>query len=234
MHRAAGVPESFRRERCEMGFSHQLFRTSGRAFASGPGQSGYNGSMSPSPQLPAPFEDEPRDNDLPVSVESAGERDVLLCPGCLTANTDSAEFCAQCGMPIGHISTIDPIQRITAQGWLYRRALHARPRPIVLAGMWLIFAPMVLGQGLFLRDLPHLSQRGYPQGPLLLTVISVLLCVAFTVLYGTILYRMTEHYLSWQPRRCPSCDEELDDPAASACPECGAAIKGPAPEPEMT
>jgi len=46
-----------------------------------------------------------------------------LCPGCMHEVDPDVPFCYRCGMPVGMIATIDPMQSIHATGWMYRRAI---------------------------------------------------------------------------------------------------------------
>lgn len=117
------------------------------------------------------------------------ERDVdepseegVLCPKCLLANSTAAAFCADCGAPIGMVSTVDPIQHIWAEGFAYRCAVDGPPKLIIVVGMWLIFGPTLLA-------LPFaFFSSGSNE---LASVFVALLEVAF----ATILYRTTKNYI---------------------------------------
>ena len=46
------------------------------------------------------------------------------------------------------VSAVDPLQHIYAEGFAYRSAVEGPPNLIVLAGMWLIFAPVAFASSL--------------------------------------------------------------------------------------
>jgi hypothetical protein len=77
--------------------------------------------------------------DLPTNDEG----EMVICVSCLTQNTQAAAFCRKCGSPIGAVATLDPMQTIQAEGFLFRKALEGRPRPIVVLGVWILFFPML-------------------------------------------------------------------------------------------
>ncbi len=106
----------------------------------------------------------------------------VLCPKCLLANSTAAAFCADCGAPIGMVSTVDPIQSIWAEGFAYRCAVEGPPKPIIVIGMWLIFGPTLLALPLSFFSSPSNDFA---------TVFVALLEIAF----GTILYRTTKNYI---------------------------------------
>ena len=68
----------------------------------------------------------------------------ILCPSCATPNALFETFCQSCGSPIGATASLDPIHSISAQGFLFRKAVEGRPKPIVLAGVWIMFFPLLL------------------------------------------------------------------------------------------
>lgn len=80
--------------------------------------------------------------------DSDGRQDTaVLCTSCLARNGPAADFCAGCGNPIGDTTALDPLKRIYAQGWIYRRAASAPYRLLIVVGMWLIYLPLVLVMG---------------------------------------------------------------------------------------
>src|SRR5687767_10737420 len=79
--------------------------------------------------------------DTETEVSHSPE-DGVVCPKCLLANPPRQAFCMDCGAPIGKVANVDPIQQIYAEGFAYRAAVDGPPSRIVLAGMWLIFAPV--------------------------------------------------------------------------------------------
>jgi hypothetical protein len=78
-------------------------------------------------------------------MDTVEDEDKLVCMKCLLENPASNAFCAGCNAPIGMISTIDPIQRNTVVGWVFRSAASGPPKLILLLGMWLLFAPVAVG-----------------------------------------------------------------------------------------
>ena len=48
------------------------------------------------------------------------------------------------------VSNIDPLQRIQAEGFAYRSAVEGPPRLVVVFGIWLLFAPIVIGAAIML------------------------------------------------------------------------------------
>ncbi len=81
-----------------------------------------------------------RDNhEAPLGVQ---DNDKQLCLGCLAPNSSLANFCGDCGAPLTGYAATGPFERVLAEGHLYREAIQ-RPRSwIVVAGVWLLFAPM--------------------------------------------------------------------------------------------
>ncbi|MBT8042136.1 MAG: hypothetical protein HKP10_04855 [Kiritimatiellales bacterium] len=68
-------------------------------------------------------------------------QELIVCHKCLHQNCDTRDFCERCGAPIGTFTTISPLERIQAEGHAYREASSNPTKPIVLIGVWLLFAP---------------------------------------------------------------------------------------------
>ncbi|MDQ3820267.1 MAG: hypothetical protein M3362_21655, partial [Acidobacteriota bacterium] len=66
-----------------------------------------------------------------------------VCFRCLAVNSGAEAFCRECGAPVGGSATLDPVQTIRAQGFMYRRALEGRPKLIVLVGVWILHLPVL-------------------------------------------------------------------------------------------
>ncbi len=110
------------------------------------------------------------------------EQDALmLCPSCLQENHPDAAFCLNCRSPLGDTVNLDPLRRIPAYGFLYRKASTGSPSKIGLIGMWLIFGPCLLVPPFMLVD-----DFAWPE------LISVALYVGFAAF---LLYRTTKNYL---------------------------------------
>jgi hypothetical protein len=78
----------------------------------------------------------------PEDVEPTNEP-IAICPHCMRPVGQFDHFCPNCGGPVTAHASMDPFGQIFSTGRLYQRALSSRPRGIILAGMWLIFAPQV-------------------------------------------------------------------------------------------
>jgi hypothetical protein len=113
--------------------------------------------------------------------DSSRSPERVLCPKCLLSNTPSAAFCADCGAPIGMVSTVDPMQLIQAEGFAYRSAVDGPPKLIVLLGMWVIFGPMLIAGPFVLFEGPVRSSE---------TLTLTLVALASAV----VLYRTTRNY----------------------------------------
>jgi hypothetical protein len=127
-----------------------------------------------------------------VTLETKSN-DLILCQSCLTPNEPFKDFCRRCGSPIGAIATLDPIQSIETQGFLFRKALEGRPRPIVLAGIWLIFFPVLIGS-LYAATYLLLNRSGFGDFFFFWAFVGL----AFVSLI--VLYRITRNYLT-RPRQ---------------------------------
>lgn len=108
----------------------------------------------------------------------------VVCPSCLLSNSKDAAFCADCGAPIGMVAAIDPIQHIHAEGFAYRSAVDGAPKPIVLIGIWLIFAPMAIGMLLLMITVRTDS------------TLAAIIPLLFTAVSIAVLYRATKNYVS--------------------------------------
>ncbi len=88
-------------------------------------------------------------HDDPHTPPGGGENDELsppasiLCPHCAATNAPAADFCVRCGAPLSVIASTDPLRASLLVGFLYREAVHGRPKRIVVLGVWLIFLPGV-------------------------------------------------------------------------------------------
>jgi hypothetical protein len=122
-------------------------------------------------------------------VKSETNTEEIICPSCLTPNASFASFCESCRAPLGTTATLDPIQSINTQGFLFRKALEGRPRPIVLAGLWLMFFPALLGS-LYAATSLILNRTG------LADFFLFLVSLGFAYVSFVILYRVTRNYLT--------------------------------------
>jgi hypothetical protein len=84
---------------------------------------------------------------------------------------------------------LDPIQSINTQGFLFRKALEGRPKPIVLFGLWLMFFPALLGS---LYGATHLILNRTRFADFFF----FWALVGFAFVAFVILYRVTKNYLT--------------------------------------
>ncbi len=89
---------------------------------------------------------------------------------------------------------------------MIRKAVHRPDRPIVLAGIWLLFGPSAVALGMKL--LAILGSDGYGEPPLesiVTIVVVVLLHGGALALLGTILFSTTRNFLR---RRAKAISQE--------------------------
>lgn len=126
------------------------------------------------------------------STSNADEE--ITCISCLTQLKRSESFCHECGAPVGVTATLDPLQAIRAEGFLFRRALEGRPKLIVLVGIWLLYLPvLVISAIAAVYIIGHM--RGF-SGFLFFWVMIGLSCSAFVILY-----RITKNYITIPKKR---------------------------------
>ena len=146
---------------------------------------------------------------------------IPLCPGCLRENPPGAPFCHDCGMPIGWIATIDPIQQIYATGWIYRRAIAGGRWPLAFWGMLLIFGlTTVFSIFLFIFTRPYLA---IPSSGLAAAA-GLMVMVLLWLLNAAVLARVVRGYvrhLRAKPGMCRQCGYNLAHLVEPRCPECG-------------
>jgi hypothetical protein len=98
---------------------------------------------------------------------------------------------------------LDPIQSINTQGFLFRKALEGPPKPIVLAGLWLMFFPALLGS-IYAAVRLILNGSGFADFCLFWV------CVGFAYAAFVILYRVTRNYTT-AVRRTDTIHSSLGD-----------------------
>ena len=107
------------------------------------------------------------------------------CPSCLTENNTSADFCSECGHPIGNFVNLDPVDQIQSQGHLFMEATNNPRSLIIIVGLWLYFGIAIIGVSLFLffsnQDLPFMLN---------------LFLIGIAILGGLILHKATKNYLN--------------------------------------
>lgn len=73
------------------------------------------------------------------------EKEMTICMACMFPNFETVGFCRKCGAAFGAASTLDPLQTVQAEGFMWRKATTRRPKFIVLLGTWILFAPWIPG-----------------------------------------------------------------------------------------
>jgi hypothetical protein len=121
-------------------------------------------------------------------VKSETNAEEFICPSCQAPNASFASFCDSCGAPVGTAAALDPIQSINTQAFLFRKALEGRPKPIVLAGLWLMFFPALLGS-IYAATYFVLNRTG------LADFFFFWVFVGFAYVSSVILYRVTSNHL---------------------------------------
>lgn len=133
--------------------------------------------------------------------------DSLVCPHCIAPIGRFDHFCPRCGGPVTAHASTDPLGQILSAGRAYQNAA-SNPRAVVVAGMWLIFAPQVplLLFGL-LATLSNLIAPGhtyrYGDGSSITSVgegfgielMKLVLLAGLLALYGAILWNVTSRYV---------------------------------------
>jgi len=64
-------------------------------------------------------------------------------------NDREAAYCVNCNTPMNLSNSNDPIQRLPAEGYAYRKAAEMKPNIVVLIGVWLLFLPGLVFFGLY-------------------------------------------------------------------------------------
>ena len=77
----------------------------------------------------------------------------VVCPHCLTANTEFDNFCVKCAGPLTSHAAIGPLEHVFTLGHGYRGAVDHPVKRVTLIGMWLIMGPMVLGNAMVLAHM---------------------------------------------------------------------------------
>lgn len=160
--------------------------------------------------------------------ETNDNGDMMVCPNCMTQNSVMTEFCKSCGYPIGQYVTVDPINSILAQGWLYRKAVSGRITVFGFWGMWILF-----GSSIFILLVYGIQVGIYRDGGIILRGWQSGLIL---IVYIAILSRVTKNYLRFKRERestevndakntgdewiCSRCSATVKE-NATICPNCG-------------
>lgn len=129
-------------------------------------------------------------DDVPEQTDPV---EMLVCPSCTARNAPMSDFCQECGCPISPLAAMDPVKRIFAEGFVYRRAATGPITRTVLIGMWLLFGPVFLVGALFLFVFAfvHFSSLRIEWLPALITLTPPFLVM---IVSGLLLRRVTLNY----------------------------------------
>lgn len=128
--------------------------------------------------------------ELPEPEVSSGE-EACICPFCLFPNLPEREWCKNCGSPY-NAAVLDPFQSALASGVMWRGAVRGRPKPIVLATIWIWFLPaFLLGVVAILLGL-FAVLMGLFSGILLVFGAGLL----YSLISGSMLYQVTRNFLT--------------------------------------
>ncbi len=117
-----------------------------------------------------------------------------VCPACAALIGINEVFCPECGAPISLLANTDPLQRIYTEGYMYRKAVETKPKLIVVIGIWIIFAPVVVGAiGIVISII--FSGMGSGFGGFIFFWIAI----ALGVFSAVILFRVTKNYIKFEP-----------------------------------
>jgi len=145
-------------------------------------------------------EAEPAGDETDCEPTSANE--TCLCLSCLYPHQPEAAFCKRCGAPVGSIAAIGPLERLYAEGFVYRKAAEGRPSLIVLFGIWLLFLPpAVLSLGMLAWGV-HLEIR-FGQN-----LFSNWIYICSGGLSLAMLYRVTKNFITLPKLKYASLDDD--------------------------
>ena len=113
--------------------------------------------------------------------ENHTDTDTRICPACFAPNSETVDFCCQCGRPIGDFTNYNPVNRIWSQGWMWRRLVSGPIPPFVFYSIWIFFLVNLLCL------LPLLLAGAADDLATLLISMSLLL-------NGILVYRITKNY----------------------------------------
>ena len=146
-------------------------------------------------------------NESQSDDDGSPSEEQAMCPNCLLEIPPLAHFCERCGAPVSSIAVMDPMGTVYARGFAFQKAATRSTRPIMLIGMWLLFAPtalFMLGFGLY----GLVTLLFHPQLQLG-ELFSVGLFLAFGWLFASILIRTTRNYR--RLGRDPDSEADSDD-----------------------
>jgi len=119
------------------------------------------------------------------------EKGNRVCPNCTESNPSDADFCRNCGTPLGDTTTLARERGVRTGVWGHRRASSQPPRLITVVEWWLGLGPCLIVFPYFLaQQLADSTEIGVYE------VMELLVGFLFLVLSGAVLYRITVNYWS--------------------------------------
>jgi hypothetical protein len=115
-----------------------------------------------------------------------------LCTACLFPNLVDSRWCKRCDAPMSSISMFLMPDAARAAGFVYRRAVEARPKLVVVCWIWFHFCPGLVVNAMVLL----LILGGGVEG--LRGLATFVLAVIGGSICGSMLYRVTRNYLTMQ------------------------------------
>ena len=134
---------------------------------------------------------------LPEDIDDEG----TVCPACAAFIGSNEVFCPSCRAPISLLSNTDPLQRIQTEGFLYGKAVEAKPKLIVLIGVWALFLPAA-----FICAMWALLVVSEGIGSGVVGFMFFWVAVAATLFFLVIIYRVTKNYIKFEPKRFEDMD----------------------------
>lgn len=131
-------------------------------------------------------------NDLMKENESkktviAEREENFLCLSCMQPNEADEKICVYCDAPLHHPLSTDPLQVAYGEGKTYGKTVSAKPKPIVVFGVWITFLPtFVVSIGVVIETLLN---RNSSTGLILFLITLFLSIFSFIMLF-----RITKNY----------------------------------------
>jgi hypothetical protein len=136
-----------------------------------------------------------------------------ICPKCLESLVADEHFCARCGVPLTVQATTNPYDQIQAEGYAYREASRHPDKPIVVAGMWLLWGPCLLALVAVdiyvvvnIRSIINEARQMWSIGDYTIVTAVAGACAFGQWVSGVILFRTTRNYLQRDVKRQRSED----------------------------
>jgi hypothetical protein len=136
-----------------------------------------------------------------------------ICPKCLEPLVADEHFCARCGAPLTVQATANPYDQIQAEGYVYREGSRHPDKPIVVAGMWLLWGPCLLALVAVdiyvvvnIRSIIREARQMWSFGEYAIITAIAGACAFGQWVSGVILFRTTRNYLRRDVERRSSED----------------------------